>query len=126
MSPSNSSGFGCVKGAQHIFGTGLLDTVIPPMFLNCLLPGLILHWLLQFLPYLCCLCRPLLELRRLHGWITSMEDVSRGEKRFLTSVLKIWNDNVRWLEVQDFATGFLNLVLHLYPFSAVQLSHFYL
>lgn len=28
------------------------------------------------------------------------------------------------LGVQDFAAGFLNLVLHLYLFSAVQLSHF--
>lgn len=60
-----------------------------------------------------------------YSWITSMEDVSRGEERLLTSVLlTIWNGNVRWLGVQDFATGFLNLVLHLYPFSAIQLSHF--
>lgn len=54
MSPYTSSGFGSVQGAQHIpmFGTGLLDTVIPPrLFLNRSLPGLILHWLLQFPPY---------------------------------------------------------------------------
>lgn len=102
----------------------MLDTVIPPiLFLNCFLPGLILQWLLQFIPA-CAGAVLLLELRRLHSWITSMEDVSRGEARFLTSVLlRIWHDNVRWLRVQDFAGGFLNLVLYLYPFSAVQLSN---
>lgn len=72
-----------------IFGTGLLDTVIP-----LIIPELLATWAYSS-PLIsvhtlmhadCADLVPSLELRRLPSWITSIEGVSRGEERFLSSV----------------------------------------